>query len=247
MSIRRTLNKSSQYTGFYNPEFYQIETPIPFDIATLSPVLWYDFSDSSTVTTSGSELTQITDKGSAGFTLAKSSTGPSYVTGINGLNCVDFGNSSHSNFLFSNDSTSINIAEFYIVLDSSFGATFPTYNGLITGYDSGGTAIWIIGGLSSAGLYPGSFDRAYLNGSTTDSYSSVLPTINSPCLLRVNRVNSTSLASTFGFNIGQDRTNYPRGWYGLIGEIVVFSSVLGTTDRDNVETFLANKWGLTLS
>ena len=35
-------------------------------ITSLSPVLWYDFADESTVTTSSGEITQITDKGSRG-------------------------------------------------------------------------------------------------------------------------------------------------------------------------------------
>lgn len=59
--------------------------------AGLSPVLWYDFSDEATVTTSGTEITAITDKGSRGWTLSKSATGPQYVTGINSKKCLDWG------------------------------------------------------------------------------------------------------------------------------------------------------------
>jgi hypothetical protein len=221
----------------------------PFSISALSPTFWYDFSDSSTVTTSGGVVTQVSAKEGYGFTLTGAgggSTGPTYGTGINGLNCIDFGSASHSDFLSSSNSTSKLIGEFYIVLDASFGSTFPSYNGLVTGVTGGNESIWLIGSVNGAGVYGGEFDAAYLNGSTSNSYNSVLPTINSPCLLRVNKVNNNSLTSGLGFRIGQDRGNVPRAWYGLIGEIMVFSAPLDTPNRQAVQQTLASKWGITL-
>jgi len=43
-----------------------------------------------------------------------------------------------------------------------------------------------------------------------------------------------------------DRDNADRGWRGLIAEVICFSSVLGSTDRDSLQAWLAFKWGITL-
>lgn len=217
-------------------------------IAALSPVLWYDFSDESTVTVSSSQITQITDKGSRGWTLTKSSTGPGYVTGINGLKCVDWGTANHINYLQNTDTTSTAMAEAFIVLDAAFGSTFSGYPGLIT---SAVGTVWTVSGDSGyTRFYPGvqPFDSAFINNSGTNQYSTVLPGINSPCLLRLKKANNTAYTNTAGFQVGRDRTytSTGRGWLGLIGEIVVFSSVLSSTDRATVQNHLANKWGITL-
>jgi hypothetical protein len=215
--------------------------PIP----ALSPILWYDFADEATVTTSGTQITQITDKGSRNWTLTKSSTGPEYVTGINSKKCVDWGSSSHGNYLRNTSTTSTDVAEMYIVLDAAFDSTFPDYNGLVSG-SSGSIAL--AGNSGGAGFWGGSaWDDAFVNGSATDTFASVLPSINSASLLRIKKADNTAAALANGFQIGQDRDNGPgRGWFGLIGEVVCFSSVLGSTDRGSVQDFLAAKWSITL-
>lgn len=221
------------------------KSPIP----AMNPIIWYDFADESTITLSGSQVASVTDKGSRGWTLTKSATGPTYTSagsGINNLPCINWGSSAHSNYLRNTQTTSTNIAEIYVVLDASFGSTFPDYNGLITGTADPG---WLIGSLpGGTGLYsPGYFDQAYVNNSASNQFSSVLPAINSPSLLRIKKSNDQAFATTNGIQVGNDRTNSGRGWYGLIGEIVIFPSILGSTDRATLQSFLASKWGLTLA
>ena len=212
--------------------------------AGLLPVLWYDFADETTVTTSGTNLTQISDKGSRGAALTSTPTNPQYVTGINGRKCVDWGNVSHSKALYNNSTTPISIAEAYIVLDASFGATFPSYNGLFGSYTEGMNVTGSIG--SSALYFAGSFDNAFVNNGP-QSFSGVLPGINSPSLLRIKRASDTAVLTNTGFQIGMDRQNLSRGWYGLIGEMIFFSSVLGSSDRTLLQSWLSFKWGLTLA
>ena len=212
--------------------------------AGLSPVLWYDFADEATVTTSGAQITQITDKGSRNWTLSKSSTGPEYVTGINSKKCVDWGSPGHNNYLQNTSATSTAIAEIYFVLDGNFGSTFATYNGLATGPSAGGFIL--LGNSGGSGLYSFNFTTAFINGSASNVYSSgALPAINDPCILRVG-LSSGSFNTADGFQIGNDRIYGARGWGGLIGEVIVFSSVLNSTDRDSLQTWLAFKWGITL-
>mgnify|MGYP006266494399 CR=1 FL=1 len=217
-------------------------------ISSLSPVLWYDFGDANTVTLSGSTITAINDKGSRSWNLAKSSTGPTQATWTNNSRkCCDWGSSAHSNYLQNTSSTSTNIAEMYIVLDAAFGSTFPDFNGLVSG--TGAFAFTLCGYGATTRFYSDSstFNSGYINGSTSDTYStSILPGINSPCLLRIKKSTDAALTTTTGFQIGMDRNNSGRGWLGLVAEVVCFSSVLSSSDRVNVQNWLASKWGLTL-
>jgi hypothetical protein len=217
-----------------------ITNPMP----GLSPVLWYDFADEATVTTSGARITQITDKGSRNWTLSKSSTGPEYVTGINSKKCVDWGSPGHNNYLQNTSTTSTAIAEIYFVLDGNFGSTFATYNGLATGAGVGG--FFLLGNSGGSGLYSFNFTTAFINGSASNVYSSgALPAINDPCILRVG-LSSGSFNTTDGFQIGNDRIYGARGWGGLIGEVIVFSTALSSTDRDSLQAWLGLKWNITL-
>ena len=217
-------------------------------ISALSPVFWYDFDDASTVTLSGSTITAINDKGSRSWNLAKSATGPTQATWTNNSRkCCDWGSSAHSNYLQNTSSTSTNIAEMYIVLDAAFGSTFPDFNGLVSG--TGAFAFTLCGYGATTRFYSdgSTFNSGYINGSTSDVYStSVLPAINSPCLLRIKKSTDAALTTTTGFQIGLDRNYSGRGWLGLVAEVVCFSSVLSSSDRANVQNWLASKWGLTL-
>ena len=210
------------------------------------PTLWYDFADESTVTVASSQITAVTSKGSRAWTLTKSATGPGYVTGINSLKCLDWGSSQHSNFLSNNDSTATAIGEVYVVVDGAFGGSFPTYAGLFTG--TGGGAWYFLGANDSWLQSGGNFDQVFINGGanrfSTSPFSS--PSIDSPAIIRVNSSTSNLINLTDGFQIGNDRDNANRGWFGLVGEYIVYSSILSSENRTTVMNYLATKWGITL-
>jgi hypothetical protein len=211
----------------------------------LSPIFWYDFADEATVTTSSGEITQITDKGSANRTLTKSTTGPTYATTINGKKVSNWGTSTHSNYLRNNSATSFNIAEIYIVADSSDTSSFAAgYSALATSIS--GTDVFLNGsGTGFEGPY-GLVDRVFVNGGTTNRYTNIFPEIESPCILRAANNAGTATTTTDGFQIGMDRGNGGRGWRGLIAEVICFSSVLSSEDRTNLQNWLGLKWGITL-
>lgn len=56
---------------------------------------------------------------------------------------------------------------------------------------------------------------------------------------------SGTMATTTGFIIGDAPAGY-RGqcWNGYIAEILIYNSTLGTTQRQQVESYLSQKWGL---
>lgn len=220
-----------------------VQWPGQSPVAGLSPLSWYDFADASTVTVSDSRISSIVDKGSRGLTLSKSTTGPLYSDGINGLKCCNWGSAGHSNYLRNTSTASTTFAEAYFVLDADFSSTFPDYNGLFSGTTSG--AWQVTGSPGFAYFYAGGgFTAAYLNGSATNVYATaILPTINSPSLLRL----TGSVTTTAGLQLGMDRTNASRGWSGLFGEVIIFATALTTNDRTTLQTYLARKWNLTLS
>jgi hypothetical protein len=215
----------------------------------LSPVLWYDFADETKVTTSGSAITAVTDKGSNGWALSVGGTSPQYVTGINSKKCLDWGTSpSHANSMSNSSSTSTTIGEVYVVVDASFGGTISNYAGLFTSHFDA----WYVLGYTSSLIQSGTgFDQLFINGGTSNRFTGDLfssPSIDAPAIMRINNSSSTTFSTTAGFRIGNDRgnSNLNRGWSGLIGEYIVFSSVLNSTDRDSLQTWLAAKWGITL-
>jgi hypothetical protein len=210
------------------------------------PALWYDFADGSTVTVASSQITAVTSKGSRAWTLTKSATGPGYVTGINSLNCLNWGSSQHANFLTNSDSTTTAIGEVYVVVDGAFGGGFPSYAGLMTG--TGGSSWYFLGVNSSWTASGTGFNQVFINGGTnrfsTSAFSS--PSIDSPAIIRVNNSTSATFNATDGFRIGNDRDNANRGWFGLVGEYIVYSSVLSSENRTLVMDYLADKWDITL-
>lgn len=211
------------------------------------PTLWYDFADESTVTVASSQITQVESKGTRAWTLSKSTTGPGYVTGINSLKCLDWGSSQHSNYLRTTDTTSTTIGEVYVVVDGAFGGSFyGNYAGLFTG--TGSSAWYFLGNYTSFTESGTGFDRAFVNGGATNRFTDLFssPSIDSPAIIRVLNNASSTFNATDGFQIGNDRTNGSRGWLGLIGEYIVYSSVLSTDNRTKVMNYLSTKWGITL-
>ena len=211
------------------------------------PTLWYDFSDESTVTVASSQITQVQSKGTRAWTLSKSTTGPGHVTGINSLKCLDWGSSQHSNYLRTTDTTSTTIGEVYVVVDGAFGGGFySNYAGLFTGTGSG--AWYFLGNYTSFTESGTGFDRAFVNGGATNRFTDLFtsPSIDSPAIIRVLNNASSTFNATDGFQIGNDRTNGSRGWFGLVGEYMVYSSVLSTDNRTKVMDYLSAKWNITL-
>lgn len=215
--------------------------PIP----ALNPVLRYDFSRLDTLTLSGSEITAVTNQGSIDMTLSKAGTGPTSVnfTGTS-IKCADFGAAGSNNSLVNAASTSMNVRDAFFVLDGDFGSTFGGFYGLIGGGSSG----WNTTGQGGANYFY--FDSSYFTELSIDATTptslntkAVLPTIDSPSILWLRRA-ASAFTNTNGVRLAGDRGIAGRGWGGLIGEVVIFSTLLSDTDATVILNHLKDKWSI---
>jgi hypothetical protein len=182
-----------------------------------------------------------------GWNLTKAGTGPTLAGWGNGNNCADWGSPDHNNALrYVHTGSSQNVAQIFIVLDANFGSTFTNYNGLISGVIDDAMDFGVTGKPSSASFDSATnwFDYASLNGGSTNQITAVLPTINNRCVLMMRNANSSASVLDDGIQLGNDRNNANRGWGGLVGLVVGFSSVLNSTDEANLISYLTTQWNV---
>ena len=219
---------------------------------------WLDATDSSTITLSSGSLTQWNDKSGNGRNLtavsgyANATVSSAFQNGLNVFNF--FGNGLYRTAL-GNVSYPL---EVYIIVALKSLTTHVDVLGM------GDTATDNFNSLT----FSESAARRWHNGSsygnrqtisTTDETSLSFLLIqwsiaNGNYLLRRNGTQLIQASQTYSFNnsataafqIGFRHTNIDAANFsGYIGEIVVFNNQIGTTDRQNVESYLAQKWGLT--
>jgi len=238
-------------------------TSVPFASASFSPTsvgslaLWLDGKDpagTGTAPSSGATVSTWVDKSTSAKNATSSGT-PTYLSG-GGINFN--GSSFYSNMSFAQNLSQRSI---FIVMQetvhnnvygvfplipnptsgsdytSTTGLTIETSNGLrfynSAGYQSDiGNASLLVKAVYNDNMN-GTAGSGYLNGnSATTATASYTAGICSGYGVAARWLGSIS--ATYALN-------------GVIFEIMYFNSPLGTTDRKNVEGYLAQKWGLTAS
>jgi hypothetical protein len=229
---------------------------------------WWDFSDSSTVSLSSSEITSVTDKSGNGRNAAQGTANnrPSIATNVrNGRAAALFDGS--------NDALDVTWGAQQFTAMTVFAVVHPTGAG-------GGNA----GNIYTRGSQGTSFRRDNANtaftflppwtdatgnaSQRTAASSAPLnewrlvsvrytggPSTSADVIPRVNRASSTAgltgtrvaLATNQStiLNIGNREVgnNYDRGWEGHIAELLIYTDNLSTSQVDAVEKYLAAKWG----
>ncbi len=258
ISLTPTLESSS----------YENIIPVESDISALSPNMWIDFSDASTVTTVSGKVSQVTDKSgnSRTFTQTTGVNRPIYQSAVqNSLNVARFDGVEEvlqlgSNTMFRN----IGGASIYIILKPESGGAagdiyFSSGNGLST------NRIYLF---YSHNLFKFSMAGRRLD---SDSFQNVIQTgTTSPgSFMMISNVYDWSNASIFTYkdrnligtstsfqtagNTSNTNANLTRiganlsndgFWFGDIGEIIVFNSVHDADTKDTVEQYLNNKWAI---
>jgi hypothetical protein len=83
-------------------------------------------------------------------------------------------------------------------------------------------------------------------GTTTYHKDGVLDTAGRSAPMAAWSILSLSITIpwTFQFSLGLDRVYTPRYWHGDIAEVIAYDRVLATNERQEVEQYLRDKWGL---
>jgi hypothetical protein len=237
-------------------------TPFRGSLSTWQPTqisgcqVWLDAADPSTLTLSGSSVTQWRDKSGQGYILTVPSgrVSPTYSNGVlnttgaaalwTTTNFSISGNARVTLFLVYSTTTTAGLNGPGAHIGSANAATPPTYFGIVT-YQTSSNAISFAptvfepdvyitltpntGGarMMACGFYTGSQINGTYNG-----------TLLTP---------QTLTTANFGaqpFQIGLRTANNPASVDGTICESVCYNSALSTAQRQQVEGYLAWKWGL---
>lgn len=257
IAVTSTIPPTFPSQLYQRPVFQRAFQPV--DIPGLS--LWLDAADNSSITYSSGTIVSVwKDKSGNGFNATPPIAGPSYsAASQNGLGTLAFDGA--STFLLSNVTVNTASHSMFVVHNTASTNTaasgndnsllrfqntvgyivYPYSNGGRYGYFTsftGGAAVAVSEG-NVAGVYQimnaviqsGSL-ITYHNGSVVSSSSSGLTSVTSDSL------------SIGAYGIVPYQQQY---YQGNIAEIIIFSVPLITSQRQQVESYLAWKWGLVSS
>lgn len=224
--------------------------------AQLSLTAWYDASDVSTIDEDGGAVSLWEDKSGNGLHLT-STSGREPTTGtntINGTNALDFTSdemSTASNPFGTSVSDALVIAVHKVDNDNNQGTMFT-----LTGSDSSGsrwqchapysgTAYFDCGGTGGAnrinanyGTDTGDNVLVAFYGSTTDSVQHIYK--NGELLVGDSSGHSINTVGNIFVGSGESSSYQDTS----IGEFIIINGTVSPEDRQNLEGYLAHKWGL---
>ena len=237
----------------------------PADVTTTA---WYDASDSSTVTVSGTDVTAWADKSGNGYNATQTgSENPTYATAlVNGLNSIEFGTLGSANrgygFLDQQALGSALCGVKYAIIGHHARYNGQTQNQVV-GAVSGGSvgnsnAVLHLGYDNSTRLRLGQFSNDL--DDTIPAYSSLQPVADSVItglnraagklvslnggeyIVTNNNTTDLTVGGNSGFAIGRFSGNY-YNFAGRINELVFFNFEVLDALYQKVEGYLAWKWG----
>ncbi len=205
---------------------------------------WLDATDASSVTLSGGSpqyVTGWTDKSGAGNTLTNGTSSQTITYAASGINghaaVVTTGSAMLSNNASFGQQTTV-----FVVAKMTGAANRRILSGL--------TNNWLLG------WWNGYENQAYFGGwlyqpsnaATTNPIMYSVTTGNSQATAWRN---GTQIASSAGGFTSPAGLQVGGGYFGSefaaadIGEVVIYSSILSTQQRQSVESYLTSKWGIT--
>jgi hypothetical protein len=236
----KSFQASSSPFSFFNPGSF------------VGCQLWLDAADSSTITLSGSNITQWRDKSSNAFTVSSNASYTTAAVGrasFNNLPVVSFSVNSQMNVTMAIPNSSSR-SLFYVVRASSSGSglIMPvnclSTNGVQTYFGPSATSTGFqaldMTGIDStcAFTYTGgsTLDTIFMMGAVANTAGTING--NTQTLTRSASPNFLTTSATYTISNG----SYTRAWD--LGEMLLFNVNLSTAQRQQVEGYLAWKWGL---
>jgi len=236
----------------------------PVDVAGLQ--LWLDAADPNSVTLSGSNVTQWRDKSGNGTNASQATTSnqPIYQSNsMNGLPSIQFNAISRNNLVCFDTpafdfGTSARSAFFVIRNNFVSGTVAASPHWFWPKTGNGTNALSLVGWISAtvqgqAGGASATFNRnqilllGYRFG-ITSAYEELFSNATTVATATKTTGGSSYANATSGYRIGGlDNLDVGSSTYwfdGNIGEILLFNRALTSSERQQIEGYLARKWGL---
>lgn len=232
----------------------------PSDVAGLKA--WWDFGDAATLftdtarstpaTSDGDAIAGVTDKSGTGYHLSQSnaSTRPTYKTAIqNGLSIARFVVANSSNMIVASPSETARNWTFFIVVKDPTPTT-----GTAKAFFDSATGRLIISHLANSTPQLGYFDGAWRNIANVASGAQILTWVldNTGSDIFRNGTNLGSAAYTQrgisgNTRIMSDNSGTSQFTGGDLCEMLIYSGALSQEDTESVGSYLATRWGITLT
>ena len=219
---------------------------LPFDVLDLSPVLWLDASDTSTITESGGAVSTWADKSGNGYNVTQGTASAKPKTGtatINGLNVLEYDGTSDAQTL---ENLSINLYNqaltWFWVIQVNASDTYYVLNS-------------VSGGIYGLAVQDGSGSSLLANDATLDSLHvdgvSQSPSTRNDVYDAIGtgapklvRAASTATTNTAGLYVTYTNgANFSHGTQ--LAELIIVDTPTAGQIADT-ETYLADKWGITI-
>lgn len=246
------------------------QTPVPTNIPPMpiitqnTPVfnptsisgcqLWLDAADPTSMNVTGSVVNTWNDKSGSGITYISSNSPTLISNALNGKPVMNFVGSS-SQYFYGGAASSCDLihTHFFVYFNSvqSIGQTlFGSSNQGLMIQEGGGTSYQSVAGFTDGAVIKFQTGGAYRLVSCYVSSSNIYPTTNGTVYF-----NGTQIAlqnNSAGYNVSARPTNLYIGagntkYTGTFAEGIVYAGLLTTSQRQQVEGYLAWKWGLTSS
>ena len=221
--------------------------------------LWLDASDSTTISLTGSTVTQINDKsGNSNNTSSSTGTVTYAAGGLNSRPAFSF--NATGGFRGPTSITGTTLTAFTVATLNSgvnyngrlFGLANATQNDYA--YATTGQPFFCRNGGPNVSGYRNNtymsyqintFDTPFI-GTSQFTGSSNSTSINGTPGTAVADANGSFSITKYGFGC-EGLSDAGVNWYGYCSEMILYNSLLSTAQRQQVESYLAQKWGLQTS
>jgi hypothetical protein len=212
--------------------------------------LWLDPADTSTVILNESSVVQLRDKSGLGYNMSQATSGnrPTYSTSLNGNRMLTFTQSLSTRLSNTSFPTFIGSgpASYFLV---EYNMTAPSGNPGPFGYSAGpnGGLIMQSNAGYTGGLQPFQSGITSFTSATPRLIFLYKPNVTSSNMTGfINGTSQTVSDTTSGtysgtFSVGSALNGFISG---NICELIVFNKSLTTSERQQVEGYLADKWGV---
>jgi hypothetical protein len=238
---------------------------------------WYDASDTSTITRSGSNVTQWNDKSANALNLVQATSAKQPLSGTrtqNGKNMIDFdgtddaltSNAASSAWKFLTDATGSTVfLTLFVDTDSSGWTLTDVSNGSVanvasyTLYKNGNDTGYFAKGTDNPSGYNWfvSNTTQIFTDNAAQNWTIVSDPTNGTAANRLKVYKNTTLDSSANAQTGTSSTsnpslplslgglaNFSDSFDGGICEVIIYNSILNSTDIATNQAYLAAKWGI---